>query len=195
MTASTGSPRVGKERRWSSARGWTCSSTTPSSTENIGRCQSWRVRLFSLYLLSSFLLLLELQYLYYPIASVALAESEVRAIHKVRLERPGEGNLPSPPFGVHHTRMLVGKSFGYITMAFNMPWGYPTLYFAVKPQTPQRSIVQNKQTTLFHKGWVLTKLHVNAELFSSGHLETVAGQPLSEVTPWCSWAARALLNF
>lgn len=75
-----------------------------------------------------------------------------------------------------------------------MPWEYLSLYFAVKPQNPQRSIVQNKKTTLFHNRWVLTKLHVNAELFFNDHLETVAEQPLSEVTPECSWAAQEVLS-
>lgn len=90
--------------------------------------------------------------------------------------------------------MLVGESLGCVTTVFNMPWEYLSLYFAVKPQNPQRSIMQNKQTTLFHNRWVLTELHINAELFFNDHLETVAGQPLSEVTSECSWAAQELLS-
>lgn len=75
-----------------------------------------------------------------------------------------------------------------------MPREYLSLYVAVKPQNPQRSIMQSKPTTLFHNRWALTKLHVNAELFFNDHLETVVGQTLSEVTPECSWAAQELLS-
>lgn len=60
--------------------------------------------------------------------------------------------------------MLMGETSWYITTVFKMRWEYLSLYFSIKPQNPQKSIMQSKQTELFHNRWVLTKLHISAEL-------------------------------
>jgi len=54
--------------------------------------------------------------------------------------------------------------------------------------------MQNKQTTLLHNRGIFTKLHINAKLFFNDHPEIVTGQPLSELTPECSWASQELLS-